>query len=639
MAATISASAPFRIGALSLRNRLVATAHGSGVVAGGLARPGDDDYWRRCAAGGAAMVIAGGTVVSPDSANRTGNITEAWRPEAVDGLRRRASAIAREGAVPVCQLVHLGRETLGAEIWEHPVAPSPVRSPREPVRARTMSESDIDRVIDDFVVSSRHAAEAGFRAVELHAAHGYLLGQFLSPAINRRPDVQNTAGRVRILHRLRSAIVEACPDLVVGVRVSVEDADEGDLGLDRVCEILPLLEPFDYLNVTIGVRTTYVRDMATAAPPLLPHIERLRGATSKPLLVSQAFRSRDDIESALHRGADLIGLARPLIADPELPRKLISGADSRIRPCVSCNEDCRSFTPVLLCTVNPTLAPPGQSARPATPLRFGTAPGTPARVAVVGAGPAGLEAALRLAGSHDVTLFESTDRIGGQLRIAAEAPHRTGWARLLRFYGENLDRVRLELNHRAGPDDLTGFGEVVIATGATEAATDHTMSATSLIGDHSTETIGNRVVIVDDGFGYWLTISAIETALARGAQHVTVLVPGPAFAATIPPESRVQLLRRLTGEPVDIVVQAALSHVSAAGSRYRLTYRNTLSGQTTGLTCDRVVTVGERIASDWQGLATALPQARVQVIGDAVVPRRVAHAVAEGYAAAQRIRA
>ncbi|MFI1460220.1 oxidoreductase [Nocardia carnea] len=630
-------STPLRIGGLELRNRLVATAHGSGVVSAGAAQPGDDDYWRRCAAGGAAMVIAGGTVVGSDSGNRTGNITDASLPDAVPGLRRRARAIAEGGAIPACQLVHLGRETLGAEIWEHPIAPSAVRSPREPVRARVLSDSDIDRVITDFVRSSRHAAEAGFAAVELHAAHGYLLAQFLSPITNLRADATTSAGRVAILHRIHAAITESCPGLVVGVRLSLDGAEEAGLDSDGLCELLPLLDMFGYVNVTAGVRTTYVRDMATAEPPLLPLLDRLRAATTRPLLVSQAFRSRPEIEGALAAGADLVGMARPFIADPDIAAKLLRGEDSRIRPCVSCNEDCRSFTPVLLCTVNPVLAPPGHSARPARPMRFGRPRDRAGRVAVVGSGPAGLEAALRLTPSHDVTLFDAKFRIGGQLRTAAQAPNRAGWMALLRYYQDNLDGVRTELGHRVAPADLADFDEVIVATGATETETPRAVTTTSILTDPRQIRPGNHVVVVDDGFGYWPALGAVEAALTVGACRVTVLVPGPAIAAGVPAESRVQLLRRLAGRPVDFVVQAASVEVHDGGPGTVVGYRNALSGELRKLACDRVVVTGERIATDWRPFPERLPQTRVQVIGDALVPRRVSHAVAEGYAAAETI--
>ncbi|WP_040795972.1 oxidoreductase [Nocardia higoensis] len=627
-----------KIGRLQLRNRLVATAHGSGAVTDGLAQPGDDDYWRRCAAGGAAMVIAGGTVVSPESANRVGNITEAWRPEGIDGLRRRAAAITGEGAIACCQLVHLGRETLGAELWEHPVAPSAVRSPREPVTARELTDAEVQRIIDDFTLSARHATDAGFAAVELHAAHGYLIAQFLSPATNHRPGAETVEGRASLLHRLHTAITAACPGLALGVRVSLEGAVEAGLDLDGLAELLPLLDRFDYINVTAGVRTTYVRDMATATPPLLSALPVLRAATTRPLLVSQAFRTRAEIDAALAAGADLVGMARPFIADPDIADKLLRGDDHRIRPCVSCNEDCRSFTPVLLCSVNPDLAPPGETARPARPLRLGPPPASTRRIAVVGAGPAGLEAAHRLgAARSEVTLFEAAPEIGGQLRVAAAAPNRTGWARLLEFYRHNLDGVTLELGHRVTAADLRDFSDVVLAVGAAESTSPGADSATETIARPQRVRPGEHVVVVDDGFGWWLGVSAVEAALAARAGRVTILVPGPAVAAGIPPESRVQLRGRWAGEPVHPLVESACAAIDTTEAGTAVTVRNVLSHEETRLSCDRVVRVGERRSADWREFTAALPSTRFHVAGDALVPRRVAHAVSEGRAAAAEI--
>src|SRR5439155_12974801 len=142
--------------------------------------PADADYWRPVAAGGAAMVTVGGTVTAPESTWRRRIVTEAWRQEGIEGLALRAQAIREEGAVAACQLVHLGRETTGADMWYPPVAPSAVRSPREPTRPRPLTDGEVDAIIEGFRVSAVNAMAAGFQVIELHAAHGYLLGQFLS---------------------------------------------------------------------------------------------------------------------------------------------------------------------------------------------------------------------------------------------------------------------------------------------------------------------------------------------------------------------------------------------------------------------------------------------------------------------------
>ncbi len=224
-------------------------------------------------------------------------------------------------------------------------------------------------VVEGFRISTVNAAQAGFQVVELHAAHAYLLAQFLSRSSNIRPGAESLGERARIVARIAEAIRRSAPDVILGIRLSIEGELEGGFTLDGLCELLPAIAPLvDYVSVTVGVRTTYVRDMATTEPPLLKSIDRLRAATNRPLLVSQAFRRPESIEAALAAGADLVGVARPLIADPDFPAKVLTGRAEEIRPCVSCNEDCRAFDPVLLCSVNPDLGPSrdGSAARHAT---------------------------------------------------------------------------------------------------------------------------------------------------------------------------------------------------------------------------------------------------------------------------------
>jgi 2,4-dienoyl-CoA reductase (NADPH2) len=617
---------PFELRGVTLRNRLVATAHASGLVQGGLPVAGDDAYWRRLAAGGAAMLIGGGTVTAPESAPRRGNIQEAWRPEIVDPWRRRVRAIHDEGGVAVVQLVHLGRETLGAESYWSPVAPSAVRSPREPTAPHAMLDREIDAFVEGFRVSAAHALEAGFDGIELHAAHAYLLAQFLSPRTNPRGDGPE------LLQRVIAAIRRLSGSALLGVRFSADASEDVSLRPEELAEVLSIVDPLvDWVNLTVGVRTTYVRDMATERPPLLDHLARLRPRVRGPLIISHAFREPAAIEQALEGGADLVGMARALIADPDLPAKLTSGRAIEVRPCVACNEDCRTFEPMLLCTVNPDLKPPGEPHRPAGPLTLRWTDGIGGRVAVVGAGPAGLECALTLArsGVEDVVLFEAADRIGGQLAIAADAPNRSGWASLLRFYEANLAAVELRLGQPAA--ELDGFDAVVLATGAEETSplidAGAIASSAALAAGPDGLAGAKHVVVVDDGFGWWPGVSAVELALTAQAQ-VTFVTPGAAFAGAIPAESRVQLLQRLAG-----VLQVFPLTIATAIEPEGVTVIERPAGRERVIAADRVIVVGERRARSLPDVAAPA----VVTIGDGVVPRRVAHAIAEGRAAGVRI--
>ena len=630
------------VGRQVLRNRLVGTAHGTGLVRDGRALPGDGEYWRRIAEGGVAMAIIGGTAVAPESSYRAGNVLDAYRPEVIPDLRARASAIRAGGAVAVQQLVHLGRETLGAPSWYAPVGPSAVRSPREPVAPRELGLEEVEGVVESFTRSTAHVTEAGFDGVELHAAHGYLLAQFLSPDANTRADGYggDRAGRTRLLTEIVAAIRALGTDVAVGIRLSVEpglDVDELAAIVTRVAESAEL----DWVNVTVGPRGEYVRDMGTERPPLLGAFAPVREATRVPLVVSHAFRTREEIEAALGEGADLVGIARPLIADPDFPRKLLEQRDTEIRPCVSCNEDCRLFDPALLCTVNPDLTLPGERRRRALPLLVSarsSSDGGP--VAVVGAGPGGLECALTLArgGREGVMLFEAGSELGGALATAVLAPFRRGWRRILDFYAAGLERsaVELRLGTRPGVDDLSAVAEIVLATGSDEVLPDlpggeRAVTTTELFhrGTAGIEDV-ERLVVVDDGFGWWPGVSAVELAIAAGVREIGMVSPSGAFATGIPAESRIQLWPRLAGTELRMFSFLVPEAVDGEG----LAARHRLSGKAEIVPADLVVFVGERRRVR---LDETPEGPRVQAIGDAVVPRRVAHAIAEGRAAAEAI--
>jgi 2,4-dienoyl-CoA reductase-like NADH-dependent reductase (Old Yellow Enzyme family) len=629
------AAESFDLAHLALRNRLVGTAHGRGILEDGLPLPEDAEYWRRRAAGGAAMLTVGGTVVAPESTWRRRITTEAWRPEAVPGMAARAEAIRGEGAVAACQLVHLGRETTGAEQWFHPVAPSAVRSPREPTRPRPLSAGELDAIVDGFARSAVNAADAGFQVIELHAAHGYLLAQFLSAATNRRPGAESIEGRLELVSRIVAEIRSSAPQVVVGIRLSTDGGEEAGLTVDGLCELLPhVSELVDYVNLTVGVRTTYVRDMGTEAPPLLGDVGRFRALVDRPLLISQGFRTPETIDAALADGADLVGLARALIADPDMPRKLLGGRAGDIRPCVACNEDCRAFDPVLLCSVNPELAPPGAERRPAAPLVVRrAAESAGGRVAIVGAGPAGLECAQALAGRREVVLFDAREAIGGQLAVAAAAPNRRGWGALLRFYSRALEGVELRLGSPVRADDLAGFDEVVLAVGSAELLPDlpgieRALPSSTAIGRRVS---GRNLLVVDDGFGWWPCASAVELGIEAGFESITVATPSAAFGGSLPPEGRVQLLARLRGAPLGIRPFTALTSLADGTA----VLSNTMSGTAETVAADTVIVVGERVAQDWRALVPAAGS--VRVVGDALVPRKASHAIAEGRAAADAI--
>ena len=599
---------PFTLRGHRLRNRVVATAHASGLIEDGIAKAGDADYWGRLAEGGAAMIISGATIVSLESTIRVGNLVAAYRPDAAPGMRRRASAIRAGGALPVSQLIHLGRETLGAESWFAAAAPSAVRTTRAPDPPRALRSDEIPRLIEDFRSGAQLALDSGFSGVELHAAHGYLLEQFLGRDSNRRGDRfgPGPEGGVRLLAEIIGKIRHLAADAVIGVRLS---AIESLLSFEDVCSVMRELAEradFDYFNLAVGDRGNYVKDMSTESPPLLPFVPELVSSTALPLLVSQSFRTVSDVNAALGGGADLVGMCRALIADPETPRKMISGSTREIRPCTGCNQDCRLFDPCLLCSVNPDLAPPGHRRRPAEPVvvQLSRRRGREGAM-VVGAGPAGLEAALALArAGRSVTLYETTGTLGGQLTLARAAPHRAGWARLIDFYANALVdlKVDLRLGHAAAAEDVHDAADIVVAVGAVESMPTYgaavgaaTCTDTLAAGVDGLSGVAN-LVVVDDGFGWWPFVSTVELAVLAGVRRITVLLPGGAFAMGIPGEARTQLLPRLQADQLD--VRGFLLPQSLHDGR--LVVRHPLTNAEEELPTDKVVVAGPRIPRVWE---------------------------------------
>ena len=498
-----------------------------------------------------------------------------------------------------------------------------------------LTTDEVDGVVDAFVMSARHSVEAGFEMIELHGAHGYLIAQFLNARVNTRQDRYggSVVGRATFVIEILGGIRAALPGVPVGLRVSVEN-ETGGLSLGDFHELLPAIQeraPFDYLNLTYGSRGYYVRDMATTTPPLLGQTSELRRSVGVPLILCSAFRRSEQMVEALATGAaDMVGMARAHIADPEISRKLLDGREDEVRPCVACLQDCRSFDPTALCTVNPELAPRGQELRLAEPYVI-AGPGRGGRtLAVVGAGPAGLECALTAArdGACQVTVFDAKLEVGGAIAVAGAAAHRSEWRALLDFYARNLARLGVTVRLGgavSGPDRARRvrprrLGDRCGGGAGAGAWPLRVLRSTDYLVDPPGGP--GTVVVADDGFGWWPTVSAVETALDRGAARVVVITPAAGFAAAIPAESRMQLIERLRGVQLDIVPLTRVSRTVASG----VVTEHLLSGATTTVPADLLVTVGARRQRQ-------LPTARhpsLQAIGDCVSPRKVSEAIAEG---------
>jgi 2,4-dienoyl-CoA reductase (NADPH2) len=274
-------------------------------------------------------------------------------------------------------------------------------------------------------------------------------------------------------------------------------------------------------------------------------------------------------------------------------------------------------------------------------LRIGALPSArPRRIGVVGAGPAGLECALTAAAAGDceVVVWEREPAIGGALALAGSAPHRHGWRALLDYYRASLPAAGavLRLGVEATASDLRDCDAIVVACGAEEelpftGGSGFALTSSQAVAAGPERLAGVRhLLVVDDGFGWWPSVSAVELGVVAGVQRITLVTPGVAFAMGIPAESRTQLLPRLAGVRLDIRPLTSLSSVGEAGAELR-----SAAGSKERVEADAVIVVGERRARNWTALVAAAPGAIV--IGDAIVPRRASHAIAEGRAAARAL--
>lgn len=460
---------PLDLGPFEIRNRIVMGSMHTGLEDAREDIPRLAAFLGERAHGGAGLIVTGG--FSPD---RTGRLTRhgAQATPAVLGAHRPVTdAVHDADGRIVLQLLHAGRYGI------HPLAaaPSAGRSPISPFRARRLSRIGIARTIAAFARSAALAADAGYDGVELMGSEGYLLNQFLAPATNRRRDRwgRDAEGRRAMPLAVVRAVREALgPGRLLTYRLSLLDLVPDGQSWEETAALARALERggVDVLSSGIGWHESRVPTIATSVPrgAFTDMTARLRGEVSVPVVASNRIHDPRLAEDVLARGdADLVSMARPLLADPELPAKLADGRAAEVVPCIACNQECldRIFDGHRAgCVLNPragreterelALVPTGSLRR--------------RRVAVVGAGPAGLEAAIGAARRGlVVTLFEGDDEIGGQFRWAARIPGKEDYAIAIESWRTRLltHGVGVRLSTRPSAADLAGFDDVLVATG------------------------------------------------------------------------------------------------------------------------------------------------------------------------------
>jgi 2,4-dienoyl-CoA reductase-like NADH-dependent reductase (Old Yellow Enzyme family) len=471
---------PFHLKNLRLRNRLMSTAHEPAYTEDGMPKERYRLYHAEKAKGGIALTMIGGSsVVSPDSPQAFGNII-LYKDEVVRWLHELSDAVHGHGAAVMIQITHLGRRTSWSKgDWLPVVAPSPVREPAHRAFPKAIEDWDIARIVRHYAAAAERCKAGGLDGLEVEC-YGHLADQFWSPATNKRHDEYGGTldNRMRFSIEVLQAIRDRVgPDFIVGVRMVCDE--DWEIGLSReegvaIAQRLAGSGLIDFINVIRGHIETdealshVIPGMGTRSAPHLDFAGEVREATKFPVFHAARIQ---DVATARHAVAsgklDMVGMTRAHIADPHIARKIIADREDDIRPCVGAGYciDRIYFGGEALCIHNPA------TGREATmPHVVVATSGAKRKVVIVGAGPAGLEAARVAAGrGHEVVLFEAADGPGGQVRLAAKLARRRELLGIIDWRVGQCEKhgVRFRYNTLAEAADIRAErpGVVFIATG------------------------------------------------------------------------------------------------------------------------------------------------------------------------------
>lgn len=472
---------PFNLGGLPLKNRIVMAPIDSNLAdeQGGVTDALLAFYERR-ARGGVGLLIVENSQVDFPVGKNTKRQLSIHDDTKVEGLRKLSHIIRLAGAHPAIQIHHAGRETtLDVTGGALPVAPSPIPCGHLKTPVRELANSEIKALADKFVAAAARAKDAGFDLIEIHGAHGYLVGEFLSPHTNRRTDEYGGGFRQRmrfpleIVHGIKDTLGK---DFPLSFRFSADEFVQGGIDLAEAVRIAQALEEagVDVLHVSAGIYEslpTLLEPMSYAQGWRCHLAAEIKKAVSVPVIAVGVIREPAFAEKVLAEGgADFVAVGRGLLADPDWPDKAREGRVSELRRCIGCNVGCLSkrLTQAIQCSVNPETGHE-QVSRILPLKRAGQ------KITIVGGGPAGLEAArvAALRGFH-VTLFEKGPFLGGQMRIAALPPGKDKILWTVEFYEDQVKRlaIDLRLGREVGPEDVLDAAPdvVIIATGSTPKA-------------------------------------------------------------------------------------------------------------------------------------------------------------------------
>jgi 2,4-dienoyl-CoA reductase-like NADH-dependent reductase (Old Yellow Enzyme family)/thioredoxin reductase len=623
-----------KIRSLEIKNRLFMPpmATGYATIRGDVTDRLIAHYVER-AKGGSGLITVEFTYVSP-SGKLFEHMLGLYDDSMIDGFSRLTKAVHQNGAKVAIQLSHAGRRTHSNVTGTIPVAPSPVpRLNGEVPRELTLHE--IEKLIDDFVSAALRAKRAGFDAVMVHMAHGYLIHQFLSPLSNRRQDCYggSTEGRARfaieIVQRMREQLGQ---DFPMTCRYCADEFMEMGFDLTQSRQVAKWIvqNGIDAIDVSAGTHET---DYIMSAPSSIPRgfLVHLSTALKQEVQVPVGIVGRITepvlAEEILAEGkADFVSMGRALIADPELPLKAFTGQFSEIRPCTACNQGCndRMYQHLdISCQTNPMTG---------RELDFRIEPTkTKKRVLIVGAGPAGLEAArVSALRGHEVHLYERAQALGGQLKLASKPPGKSEYDKLAKYYEYQMEKLKVNVVFRECKKERIEDVDpdvVIFATGGRPKRpaglridNETVMDAWAVL--RGVEIPGKDIVIIGGGQ------VGCETAdyLLERDKRITILEKLGELAPDMSPRARKLLIRKLISSGVEIIKQAVVIQILKGEIRF----------ETGGLkqkirNFDHIVlAMGTEPETE---MFHDLGEIRAAVfkIGDCAGPRRVNEAIREGF--------
>lgn len=497
---------PVRVGSVTLPNRLVMGSMHTGLES----HPERFDelgrFYAERARGGAGLIVTGG--FAPNFAGRMKDEPGTFeRPDQVVHHRKITEPVHRAGGRIVLQILHAGR------YGYHPavVAPSPIKSPINRDVPAELTAARIEETISNYATTARLAIEAGYDGVEIMGSEGYLISEFLAPRTNRRTDDWGgpLENRARFPIAVVRAVREAIGEAIISYRISALELVDGGLTQDETIWLARQVEKAgaDCLSTGIGWHEATVPTIAGPVPhaAFIESTRRLKEAVLIPVTASNRINLPDDAAKVIADGsADLVSMARPFLADADFANKVGRGRPDLVNVCIACNQACLDhyFTgQVITCLVNP---------RAARENDFSDAPASRAkRVAVIGAGVAGIAAALEAARrGHHVSLFESAAEIGGQFALAARIPGKEDYGLSLKNYSAQLAEAGVEVRTNAAVDAKAlkreNFDEVIVSTGVTPRLIDIPGGDDPRVVDYikvldGSVKAGERVVIVGGG--------------------------------------------------------------------------------------------------------------------------------------------